>query len=140
MKLTLIQDKKGFKMFKKCKICGEKFETQNTRYCTCSLNCSIKNARALNNTWKKNNVNKVREYRKPVVVSCRICGKEVPTTYSAGRNSHKYYHEKCVVKEALRAVLEGKGFNDRRVKRAYNIYGYSIKELREMLENERFLQ
>ena len=123
-------------MFKKCKICGKEFETQNTRYCTCSLNCSIKNAQALSNTWKKNNVDKVREHRKPVIVSCRICGKEVPATYSAGRNSHKYYHEKCVVKDALQAVAEGKGVEDSRVKRAWNTYCYSLKELKELLNNE----
>ena len=68
------------------------------------------------------------------IILCKICGKPVTPSDTGGRLSHKYYHEKCVVKEALQAVSEGKGFNDRRVKRAYNIYGYSIKELREMLK------
>ena len=122
-------------MFKKCKICGKEFETHNARFCTCSPACSIKNAKALNKKWVKDNPDRVKKYRKPAIVLCRICGEEVAATYSAGRNSHKYYHEKCVVKEALQAVSEGKGVEDSRVKRAWNTYCYSLKELKELLNN-----
>ena len=123
-------------MFKNCRICGAEFETNNPRFCTWSPACSIKNAKALNKKWVKDNPDRVREYRKPAIVLCRICGEEVAATYSAGRNSRKYCHEECVVKEALQAVSEGKGVEDSRIRRARNTYGYSIKELREMLNDD----
>jgi hypothetical protein len=121
-------------MFKNCKICGVEFETNNPHSCTCSPTCSIKNAKALNKKWRKDNPDRVREYKKPKIVLCRICGGEVPPTYSAGRNSRKHHHEECIVKEALQAVSEGKGVEDSRIRRAWNTYCYSLKELKEMLK------
>lgn len=126
-------------MFKNCRICGKEFETPNSNYCTCSPACSIKNAKALNKKWrannadrtKKYNANRTRKYKKPIIL-CGICGEEVPQICSERGYSRKRYHEKCVVNEALKAIAEGKQHNDKRIVRAWNTFGYSMKELKEI--------
>lgn len=131
-------------MIKNCRICGKAFEANNPRYCTCSPACSIKNNAIMQ---KKNYLAHRDEYNQKTrashqesyrqrFVPCRICGENVPSAYNGERYTRKRYHEECVVKEALKAIEEGKGRKDKAIMRAWNTYGYTVKELREMLNNE----
>lgn len=65
------------------------------------------------------------------VIPCKICGKPVEPEFYDGRMHRKFHHESCVLSEALQAVSEGAGFDDKRIRRANNLYGYTVKELRE---------
>ena len=77
-----------------------------------------------------------RNRKNAKIILCKICGKPVPPSDTGGRLSHKYYHEECVVKEALQAIAEGgtssKFTGDSRIFRAYNVFGYSVGELKEL--------
>lgn len=67
----------------------------------------------------------------PKIVPCKICGKPVEPYFFDGRMCRKYHHDECVLSEALQAVSDGCGFKDKRIRRAHNLLGYTLKELRE---------
>ena len=128
-------------MFKNCRICGKEFEAQNSRYCTCSPACSIKNRNIMvqkyyyaHPEYNQRDRDRHREKRRKRFVPCLICGKNVQSVYNGERYTRKRYHEECVLKEALQAVSEGKGRKDKTVVRAWNTYAYTVKDLKEMLK------
>lgn len=131
-------------MIKTCRICGKEFEANNPRYCTCSTECSIKNRSIVQKKYLLTHPNynqesrdRQREKHRQRFVPCRICGENVPSVYNGKRYTRKRYHEQCVVKEALKAIAEGKNRgNNKAIIRACNTYAYTDKELREMLNND----
>lgn len=134
-------------MLKTCRICGKVFEANNPRFCTCSPACSKKNNVIMQ---KKNYLAHRSEYNqkrrasqqesyRQRFVPCLICGKNIEPTFNGERYTRKRYHEACVVKEALKAIKEGKGRKDKAIMRAWNTYAYTDKELREMLKSETYL-
>lgn len=89
-------------MIKNCRICGKEFETPNSRYCTCSHECSIKNRAIMQKKYhlahpKYNQRDKQREKSRQRFIPCRICGENVPSVFNAERYTRKQYHEECVV-------------------------------------------
>ena len=130
-------------MFKNCRICGAEFETNNPRCCTCSPTCSMKNRSIVakkryyaNPEIKQQSNVRQREKSRQRSVPCRICGENVPSVFTGVQYGRKRYHEECVVKEALKALSDGKKSHDKVVWRARNTYGYTIKDLKELLNNE----
>lgn len=131
-------------MFKNCRICGKVFEANNPRYCTCSTACSIKNNSIMqkkyylahHDEYNQGSRDRQREKHRQRFVPCRICKENVEPAFNGERYTRKRYHEDCVVKEALKAVAEGKGKKDKAVKRAWNTYGYTVRELKEMLKEK----
>ena len=129
------------KMIKKnCVVCGKEIEVANPRYCLCSDEC--RKARARGYLRSYDYLEKHRKYMKekrrsnPKIVPCKICGEPVPPTFREGRMCRTHYHEKCVLSEALQAVREGHGWEDKRIMRADNLYGYTMSELiEEVKEN-----
>lgn len=117
---------------KQCIICGKEFEVANSCYCLCSDEC--RKARAKIQNAKHNadqKYTKKKQTVEPKIVLCKICSKPVEPYFFDDRMCRKYYHESCVLSEALQAVSEGAGFDDKRIRRANNLYGYTVKELRE---------
>lgn len=117
---------------KQCIICGKEFEVVNSHYCLCSDEC--RKARAKIQNAKHNadqKYTKKKQTVEPKIVLCKICGKPVEPYFFDGRMCRKYYHESCVLSEALYAVSEGHSYEDKRIKRAHNLLGYTLKELRE---------
>ena len=131
-------------MIKKCIVCGKEFEVVNSRYCLCSDECRKKRRAELEMKYLSDPViverrriqSRERSRKNAKIILCKICGKPVPPSDTGGRLSHKYYHEECVVKEALQAIAEGgtssKFTGDSRIFRAYNVFGYSVSELKEL--------
>lgn len=124
---------------KQCVICGKEIEVINPHYCLCSDEC-----RKIRQEMQRHDPERRAEsYRRkcefikqqrrmhPRVVPCRICGNPVEPEFYDGRMHRKFHHESCVLSEALQAVSEGAGFDDKRIRRANNLYGYTVKELRE---------
>lgn len=135
-------------MIKKCIVCGKEIEVVNSRYCLCSDECRKKRRVELEMKYSSDPViverrriqSRERSRKNAKIILCKICGKPVPPSSSGGRLSHKYYHEECVVKEALQAIAEGgkstKGTGDKRIFRAHNVLGMGVKELKELQEQE----
>ena len=129
---------------KQCIVCGKEFEVVNSRYCLCSDECRKKRRAELEMKYSSDPViverrriqSRERSRKNAKIILCKICGKPVPPSDTGGRLSHKYYHEECVVKEALQAIAEGgtssKFTGDSRIFRAYNVFGYSVGELKEL--------
>ena len=132
---------------KQCAVCGKEIEVANPQYCLCSDECRKVRGKQLCEKYKNSPEYKekirlycIRQLEKkhenPKVIPCKICGEPVPPTFN-GKNKmcRSHYHEKCVLKEALQAVREGCKFNDKRIMRAWNKYGYTKTELLEELDN-----
>lgn len=131
---------------KQCIVCGKEFEVINSRYCLCSDECRKKRTYELNKKYmsdpvlheRKLNQDRVRRRINAKIITCKICGEPVPPSDTGGRLSRKHYHEECVIKEALQAIAEGgtssKFTGDSRIFRAYNVFGYSVGELKELQE------
>ena len=132
-------------IIKKCIVCGKEIEVANPRYCLCSDECKKKRHAELNRKYMSDPVlherklkqDRVRRRNNAKIIPCKICGEPVNPIDNGGRLSRKYYHEECVVREALQAISEGgkstKGTGDSRIFRAHNVFGYSVGELKEML-------
>ncbi len=124
---------------KQCIICGKEFEVVNLRYCLCSDECRKIRKKMQQSSpeyrQKSNERSKKRKREKnrlnPKIIPCKICGKPVEPDFRDGCVTRKFYHESCVFSEALKAVTEGFGHNDKRIKRAHNLLGYTLNELRE---------
>ena len=129
-------------MFKKnCVVCGKEIEVVNSYYCLCSDECRKARARDYRRSYEYFEMHKkyMREKYKqnPKVIPCKICGENVPPTFHENRMCRKFYHEKCVLSEAFKAIQEGRKSNDKRIRRAWNLYGYTMSELiEEMKEND----
>ena len=105
-------------MKKKCIICGKVFEAKQSNFILCSDECRRKRY-----NYKQSQRN---------ITYCGICGKPVESEMGATRMVRKDYHEECVIKEALKAISEGAGCKDKRIKRAYNTFAYGVKELKKL--------
>lgn len=125
---------------KNCVVCGKEIEVANSCYCLCSDECRRTRVKMLELKYRKcrskSNANRLKIQKQqrwlhPRVIPCRICGKPVKPEFYDDRMHRKFYHESCVLSEALHAVSGGHGFKDKRIKRAYNLLGYTLKELRE---------
>lgn len=124
---------------KQCVVCGKEFEVVNSHYCLCSDECRKIRARMQwsNPEYRQKANERNRERRRvrnrlnPKIIPCRICGKPVEPDFYGDRMCRKFHHESCVLSEALQAVSEGFGKSDKRIKRAYNLCCYTLKELRE---------
>lgn len=124
---------------KQCVICGKVIEVINPQCCLCSDECRRvrDRMRRLAPEYRaKVSERRKRRYKEQrwkhiKVIPCKICGKPVEPSFFDGRMYRKYHHDECVLSEALQAVSEGCDFKDKRVKKAYNLLGYTLKELRE---------
>lgn len=129
---------------KNCAVCGKEFEAANYRYCLCSDECRRVRDRIQRATPEyraRHNERNRSEYRKKrrenfKVIPCKICGKPIEPEFRDDHMCRKYYHESCVLSEALQAVSEGAGTDDKRIRRAKNRFGYTLKELREEMGEE----
>ena len=124
-------------MIKKCAFCGKEFEPVDPRHKTCGKECRIaRNKAKAKECHDRNRDERLKKQRAKIKpIFCKICGEVVERDYSGIRATAKTYHEKCVVSEALQAVKKGKTCYDYRIRRALN-NGYTISELREMIEEE----
>lgn len=125
---------------KNCVVCGKEIEVTNPRYCCCSDECRKARAKTYKidpesvERHKKKNREKYRQ--NPKIVPCKICGEPVPPSFRENKMCRSHYHEKCVLSEALQAVIEGCAYNEKRIMRAWNLYGYTKSELiEEMKQN-----
>lgn len=129
-------------MFKKnCIICGKEIEVVNPFYCLCSDECRKARAREYKRSYEdiETHTKYMREkrWRNAKVIPCKICGEPVQPTFRENRMYRSHYHENCVLSEAIKAIQEGCKFNDKRIRRAWNLYGYTKTELiEEMKEND----
>lgn len=125
---------------KNCIICGKEIEVVSSYYCLCSDEC--RKARAREYKRRYESIEMHRKYMKekykknPKVIPCKICGENVPPTFRDNRMCRRFYHEKCVLSEAMQAIREGCKHNDKRIRRAWNLCGYTMSEIiEEMNEN-----
>ena len=99
---------------KKCVICGTEFIPKQKNYICCSSECSKERNRRYNKqkyqTYYKDNKNHNRQrYLKmkmkyPVIIPCRVCGRNVPGTWTGSRIGRKRYHDQCVLDEARKLI------------------------------------
>ena len=129
-------------MIKKCVVCGTEFNAKQSNYCICSGDCRRIRQQEQYVKYKLNNRERylisARESwlrcKKPIC--CKICGGVVPQHIGEMRMTSKHYHEDCVVREGIQAIKEGAKCSDKRLVRAHNRYGYTITELKEIMNNE----
>ena len=133
---------------KNCIVCGKEIEVVNPQYCLCSDECRKVRGKQLSEKYKNSPEYKEKsrlynarwlekKHKNPKVTPCRICGEPVPPIFRENRISRAHYHEKCVLSEAFKAIQEGCKFNDKRIRRAWNTYGYTMSEIiEEMKEND----
>lgn len=106
-------------IIQKCKVCGKEFETVNSRYTLCSDECRKENHRRIQKDRRQNKELKEKHrisqrnkrWKKAKVVPCQICGENVPPMFTDNRMHRKHYHEKCIVREAVKAVKRGERFD-----------------------------
>lgn len=127
---------------KKCIICGKEFEPIPQQRKTCSDLCSKERKRQKENEYKTIHCNELQKKRKAKQrakikpIFCKICGEVVERYYSGIRVSAKTYHEYCVVDKALKAIKNGAKCTDKDVICARNVFGYTVTELRCILNKE----
>lgn len=131
-------------MIKKCVVCGAEFNAKQSNYCICSDDCRRIRRKQTAKEFFKNHTDKKEEYmlnakiaqRRKSKIYCRICGEIVPQYMGEMRMTSKHYHEDCVVREGIQAIKESAKYGDKRLMRAHNRYGYTIKDLKEIINNE----
>ena len=133
---------------KNCIICGKELEVVNPQYCLCSDECRKVRGKQLCEKYNKSPEyedkrrlwyarNLERKHKNPKVIPCKICGEPVPPTFRENKMCRSHYHEKCVLSEAIKAIQEGCKYDEKRIYRARNMYGYTMSELiEEMKEND----
>lgn len=128
-------------MYKKqCVVCGREFNSVNSAYKICSDECrKIRNAEYC----KKYSVIRGKTYQSKYrqkhakIVLCKICGEPVAGVKGAVNIGRPRYHEECVIKDAIQAILDGeKGHESIRIRRAWNTFGYGVKELKVIMEEK----
>ena len=133
---------------KNCVVCGKEIEVANPCHCLCSDECRKARRKQLYEKYKNSPEyeDKLRLYnarwlershKNPKVIPCKICGENVPPTFRENRMSRSHYHEDCVLSEAIKAIQEGCKFNDKRIRRAWNTYGYTMSEIVETITEGR---
>lgn len=125
-------------MIKQCAYCEKEFEPVDPRHKTCGKECRIARNKAKAKECRIKHHDELLQQSRANIkpIFCKICGKPIPRYVVGERMSRRRYHEKCVVEVALQAVSEGAKAKDKRICRAWNTYGYSMSELREMIERE----
>ena len=119
---------------KNCVVCGKEIEVVSSFYCLCSDECRKERAKTYKRDSEISKKRKLKYWNNPKIVPCKICGEPVPPVFVENRMCRKFYHEKCVLSEAVQAVREGCGWKDKRIMRADNLYGYTMSELIEEAE------
>lgn len=128
-------------MIKKCVVCGAEFNAKQSNYCICSDDCRRIKQQERYAKYRLNNHERclifAREYwlRRKKPICCKICGGVVLQHMGEIQMTSKHYHEDCVVREGIQAIKEGAKCSDKRLVRARNRYGYSMAELKEIMDN-----
>lgn len=128
-------------MIKKCVVCGTEFDARQANYCICSDECRHIRQYEQNKRYKSNNREKylylTRQswLRRKKSIHCKICGKVVLQHIHNGHMTSKHYHEDCIVNEGIQAIKENAKSTDNRLVRAHNRYGYSMLDLREIMND-----
>lgn len=127
---------------KKCIVCGKEFEATQVNYSLCSDECRKKRKNETDNRYKTSHIDEIKKRKREhqrdnaKVIVCSLCGEPVAPEIGGGdRVLRKHYHEECVIEDAIKAIKFGAKSKDSRVKRAYNLYGWGIKDLK-MMDNE----
>ena len=128
-------------MIKKCVVCGAEFDARQANYCICSDECRHIRQYETNKRYKSNNREKYLlstrqswlRHKNPIC--CKICGGVVPQHMGEMRMTSKRYHEDCIVNEGIQAIRENAKSTDKRLVRARNRYGYSMAELKEIMND-----
>lgn len=129
-------------MIKTCIVCNKKFFAKQPNYCLCSDECRRIRQQEQNKKWKLDNPEKhilskkKSAMKKLKTIHCRICGEIVEKYKVNNWTSHRHYHEECIVKDGIQAIKEGYGYKDERIIRARNRLNYTIKELKEIIQEE----
>ena len=133
---------------KNCIICGKEIEVVNPQYCLCSDECRKVRGKQLCEKYKNSPEYKEksrlycarqleRKHKNPKVIPCKICGEPVSPTFRENKMCRSHYHENCVLSEAMQAIRDGCKISDKRIRRAWNTFGYTMSELiEEMKEND----
>lgn len=132
-------------MIKKCIVCGAEFDARQANYCICSDDCRRIRRKQTAKEFFKKHADKKEKYmlnakiaqRRKSKIYCRICGEIVPQHMGEVRMTSKHYHEDCVAREGIQAIKEGAKCSDKRLERAKNRYGYTMAELKEIMDNGR---
>ena len=126
----------------KCVICGKMYEPYHCygkRQLTCSPECRKEHARI----YAKNNPKRYeyQERRKQVKreltnghVICRICGKPIIRTFTAGEGS-PWMHYECVIDDCIKSLQKGEKLTTVQKQRLC-ARGYSVTEFREEFKDE----
>lgn len=120
-----------------CRICGKKFMQRSGKSLCCSHECSAINRKQKAKEYRDRpeNKEKYRNWKKPMYVTCHICGE--PIIQCGDDIIRSRYHEYCVELEAVRAMLNGEQYHNGRcclALRRYSNYGYSNVALRRRVE------
>lgn len=120
-------------MINVCKICGAEFDAAQRNHTICSDACRKINQKQYAQEYACANYEQKRRrerkhYYKNHNVKCRLCGKPTPAERSGYR---KRYHEECIVKDAIDAILNGQKLHANQLNRLY-ARGYTVTEIREM--------
>lgn len=121
---------------KKCVICGTEFVPKQKNYICCSSECSKERNRRYSKqkyqTYYKDNKNHNRQrYLKmkmkyPVIIPCRVCGRNVPGIWTGSRIGRKRYHDQCVLDEARKAYSEVGSWDSRKDSRIHRAMNYGF--------------
>ena len=123
-------------MYKKqCAVCGKEFEAINSRYILCSDECRKKRIDEYNKVYYSDYDGRKRKRAEKIVI-CKLCGMAVEGVMRGERMGRQHYHEECVVKDALQAISEGEHSRSSRIRRASNLFAYSVGELKDLMEEQ----
>ena len=121
---------------KKCIICGTEFVPRQKNYICCSKECSIERNRRHSKftyeTYYKGNKEYIREmynrnkFLHPVIIPCKICGKNVPGVWAGNRIGRKRYHDQCILDEARKAYSEVGSWDSRKDSRIHRAMNYGF--------------
>lgn len=130
-------------MVKNCVVCGKEFEPIPPQRKTCSKACSESRHSQKVDEYnlmyyeeiKLRRRKRARAKAKPIY--CKICGEVVERILYNGRIIARKHHEQCVINEAIQAIKEKKSYRkDSRIIRAWNTFGYTVSELKEIMQDE----
>lgn len=132
-------------MIKKCIVCGAEFNAKQSNYCICSDDCrrirqQKQNAELNKANYEKYKFNAKMAQRRKSKIFCKICGKIVHQHMGEVRMTSKHYHEDCVIREGIQAIKDKAKSTDKRLVRARNRYGYTMAELKEIMDNRSTVQ
>lgn len=112
---------------RECVICHNFFTPKAPKQITCSEKCRCINNGTRRKIYSHNHYEEYHVYQK---LTCNICNNKIERN---GIDS-THYHYDCVCQEAIKEIKRGYGVhNSDAVKRAANVFGLSMTELREMI-------